>query len=510
MGPATELNLSNDRLVKQGQSILQLSQTVAVSEGPFVTALDKVYLYSFLQNMPDISLRSRDLLHMNYWPPEDGPLLPDHRLGFLRTSKPLLYAALSYAAFRKSCCPSIDTFRYLGESYKSLRDAISAGAVLDVVYACYTVLVLGFEMKEPLDTIITHLLGVFQAYQLLDPARFGVEDWEMVWMERLWQNIFHKTYIRLILFANENPSTLAMYIDRIYKILHCNRFSLQQNLSLRVGGSPLSQFHGIHTLGIYMHFYLLHYMLQCSPLCLNTTEIPAIEVTLTKVLRHMIESVDRIKLGGLRSDFERLAKFDFRAFVNSTDNEIFAPPDGGDCLDYGITLSLYFSAILVNEAILNNQHCGRIKSLSSGAAISLCKIVTLRSTKHSIGFPFEIRNLFLAGLVLTNSLHPTGTTAFILTVLIDEENGWIQRRLKYLIVNGIGSGILKANTLLLAEFLDEADRCPTLQSIWSLKLGQVYLWQCLVDLPPWFDGDYFSASWQPDYATRQPMGRLFP
>jgi len=38
----------------------------------------------------------------------------------------------------------------------------------------------------------------------------------------------------------------------------------------------------------------------------------------------------------------------------------------------------------------------------------------------------------------------------------------------------------------LTAFVTLADECATFRDIWTLKIGDIKLWQCLLALPPWF------------------------
>jgi hypothetical protein len=52
----------------------------------------------------------------------------------------------------------------------------------------------------------------------------------------------------------------------------------------------------------------------------------------------------------------------------------------------------------------------------------------------------------------------------------------------------ISNGFVKDYLHLLPTFLDKAGQCSQVREVWKLKIGEVYLWQCLFELPLWFDG----------------------
>ena len=62
-----------------------------------------------------------------------------------------------------------------------------------------------------------------------------------------------------------------------------------------------------------------------------------------------------------------------------------------------------------------------------------------------------------------------------------------KRELEYRVEEALSNGVLSDFFELLPNFLDLADLC-SLQDVWTMKLGDVPVWQYLIYLPPWFHG----------------------
>ena len=448
--------------------------------------LEDMFLQLFLKKMSDISLQCNELFRHSYWPWQDGPLLPNNRAASLRSSKPLLYAALSYASFGVADRPTAETFEYLGRCYKHLIEAISAGAILEVIYTSYTILVLGFKMKESWDIILTHLSGVFQALKNLDLAQVKVQDRELMWMERLWQNILHKVWFRLKSLGIHDSSMFARSMETICGILESGPSSQSQAVSQFPNDyfdEPVALLHEAHTLGIYMHFYSSHYIVHCSNQILD---YESKSLTLDLVLDGVMEILGKIKFVRLREELQLLFQFDFNAFINliNNDNE---PPTLR--LRYRVVLSLYFFVIIMKGWLLDDYGCEEVSYSSFVAAMSLCQIALAQYPMHVediCPFRFEIRNLFLAALVLGKSRYRNSKYQPDL-YLICTVHKWIKGRLVELLDCAIRARTLEPHLKVLPTFLEQAERCTSTRELWAMKVEQVCLWQCLLDLPPWVD-----------------------
>src|SRR5271156_5556957 len=68
------------------------------------------------------------------------------------------------------------------------------------------------------------------------------------------------------------------------------------------------------------------------------------------------------------------------------------------------------------------------------------------------------------------------------------ENSWIMQNLEDHIASAISSGFLNDHFRVLPKFLDQVDRCTSERNVWTLKADGIWLWQCLFDIPLWFDG----------------------
>jgi hypothetical protein len=102
----------------------------------------------------------------------------------------------------------------------------------------------------------------------------------------------------------------------------------------------------------------------------------------------------------------------------------------------------------------------------------------------------DARNLFLAGLVLTKDHFPRGIYP-VGFVLILSEKAWVKACLEPCIQAGSCRyqlhSLVDAEIGLLQAFMDEADHSASMKDIWTMKLKDIYVWQCVLGFS-WFWG----------------------
>ena len=394
LGPKTQTkgeNILNDK------STLSISVHRPTLHYEMVTRRERQLILFFFQNAAPTSIFTLRPRHQT----KDGPLIPVPRAKVLISSKPLLYAILAYASYSKTGAESdINTLQYMDQCYKHLRKAIATASVVDIVYACYTLIVLAFETAETTEVILAHLGGVCQGIRVLqsNPAWIGTR--EFLWMERMWQNIFHRIYYRLQRTCDD-PSALASQVKEIYGILKsCNPFMLRDKEPL-LDGWKEQKIQRFHSLGIHLQYCFIHYLLQTSFArdIEGEDDLVSIAYRFDEILTQILKAVPEIDCQQFVDDLYKSCQYDYIG-------PGFPGPIPEEPLSYyDITLSLYFSSIIIRGVLWSEPYC-TLKS----AAVSLCRIVALRSDVHPPGSLFEIRNLFLAGLVLTKYLYPIGNS----------------------------------------------------------------------------------------------------
>jgi hypothetical protein len=149
-----------------------------------------------------------------------------HRMIFPIASEALRYAVLTFAAFLRAGHMSFDALQYLGKCFRSINDAISNSRYVDLVYASYTVVVLGLKMKEPMEKILTHLHGFCLGLKSLMNTPDALPIEESLSMEQIWQNLFRRVDWQQRLLRYNAPSTFVRYTDATSRILQSSKFLL--------------------------------------------------------------------------------------------------------------------------------------------------------------------------------------------------------------------------------------------------------------------------------------------
>lgn len=368
---------------------------------------DHEYIQFFLAKLRNIPLTSSEALKLGFWPSQVGPLIPAHRV--ISASEPLRLAVLSYASFYKAGSKlSIPALQYFGRCLLSIINATSVLRTVDLLYAVYTLIILAFENEEPINTVLIHLSRICRDFNSLAHPGNGLDIREYLWMERLWQNMFHRLYGYLL--ENRSLSAVAIYMESIYQILQNSEFLLEPDPRESIVFSedkydPAIQ--KVQTAAIYMQYYFCHYLLQIN-LAVNDRRIVTAPLTvkLSQVLHHIVTSISQVKHKKFLESFQTLSQFNFNDYIQSGGESHQLPTDVHGGLRYGFAFSLYFSAMLINSTL-----DAAPDPAAYYAAISLSKIIVLRPTRpteYPFSYFFDVRNLFLAGLILTRSRYPAG------------------------------------------------------------------------------------------------------
>jgi hypothetical protein len=337
---------------------------------------------------------------------KDGPILPAHRAKVLISSNALRYAILAYVSNSKLGREgNIKTLQYIGQCYRSIHEAIATSGVVDTVYACYILIVLAFEMQDPTEMIVTHLVGVCQGVKVVQSTSMLLGTREFLWIERLWQNILHRIYHRLQQICHD-PCTLAPQVKRIYEILQGSQsFMLCHSGTLAGDTWKKQKVQRFHSLGIHFQFCFIHYLLQTSFGVDDRTDADRLTASLGQILRQLINAALEIDSPLFARDVQTLSQFTLDSYIRPGSSQTILVEAR---MNYDITLSLYFSSIIIHGLLFSEPNWA-LKS----AAVLLCQIVVLRGDKHPPGSLFEIRNLFMAGLILTTDSYPRGSPTFV-------------------------------------------------------------------------------------------------
>jgi hypothetical protein len=346
-------------------------------------------LCSFLGHTYTMHLASNDLQ------------IPIHRVMVPISSKPLRYAVLAHASFKKMGPDSIDTLRYLGQCYKCLHEAVAKSDFMDVVYTGFTLICLAIQLDEPVETMLSHIWGVCRSLQRLDgtTSELTLEEW--FWMREIWQEIFTRIFVRLSRLRYQDWAALTSHIEKINDLLEASAgFLLEQNLDRQVPMMRDAIWQRVKVLGVYMQYYFSYYLLRVNLGASDGNEQLTTRVasSLREILRQMMEFIPRLDDGRL---FDYIGKVGANPFAAKFE----FPPS------VAILLSLYYSALLIDSIVapVSNQS----SHTNTFSAILLCRVSLPSTVLANHDLRLKIRNLFLAGLILSKSLYPTGISILV-------------------------------------------------------------------------------------------------
>lgn len=383
--------------------ILDISPPLTTPDDLVCSPIEKQYL-QFFHTTFDGGVSNDITYNMQFWSLD--LVIPLHRMIFPIASKALRYAVLTFAEFLRAGHMSFDALQYLGKCFRSINDAISnSTSFVDLVYASYTVVVLGLKMKEPMEKMLTHLHGFCLGLKSLMNTPDALPIEESLWMEQIWQNLFRRVDWQQRLLRYNAPSTFVRYTDATNCILQSSKFLLCQ---LYPQGPTITEAtcQRLHTCAIYLHYYFLQCLLQINldGEDRNQEKITSAFQSLKDVLAQIIE------IGVHFND-----DYILNCILRLSSQELNIPPLKIPCEPWqSAVFSLYFSAVLI-ESTLMVPASKESKSLAVLAALAVRYVTTLEmpATVYCSDYVLNLRNLFLAGLILTNSTYPCGIALYI-------------------------------------------------------------------------------------------------
>lgn len=195
-----------------------------------------------------------------------APSLPASKLEFPIHCKSLRYAVLALISAALSGHRSIqatDTMHYLTKCYAYTREAISKSSFEDIVYTCYTVILITCYYDASLAIICHHLSGMSLALKEIS-FNSEVADDEYGRMLEMWECVFRLLWCSLWRARYELGNIFQEELEKACGILEIVDSSLPNNKRF-ISRSPKDIFFNFHQvideLEIYMQYYLARYIL---------------------------------------------------------------------------------------------------------------------------------------------------------------------------------------------------------------------------------------------------------
>jgi hypothetical protein len=443
-----------------------------------VSQLDMQYL-QYLLSMPTCRLWKSELFGIQYLL-RDVEVPIHYLLPLPISSKPLRYAMLAISSSRTDGSESVQSSDYIARWHQSMRQAISDGSILDIVYSSYVVFRRGLETQEQLDDLLTYLYGVTAGIRSLTNHPPDTVE-ELLWMERMWRGNYYPLLFERLRPLRFEQERLARYVDQI-----CLGFDdlwpwLPSNL-IGETASPNRWIleHRPRTLELFLYYYFFRYLLHVDTYQIdNDLQRRAdSKATLRQVLQRILQVGRQQALADL-----------FRKISGMTlaSTEI---PENRTYTKFQLQqLSVYCFAFLLDSMFVIPQ-TPQSSHITISAALAQCYISSLMPAT-AFYMNIQMKFLFISGLIVTTSEYPEGETVRA-SSSNTVESEWIETRMKQSI-DGFTGIYSSSPELLLTEL--ERDSVPiffsrsnevSIDQIWTLKVGDVKLWQCLLALTCFF------------------------
>ena len=276
-----------------------------------------------------------------------------------------------------------------------MRQAISNAAFVEVVFGSYFLMRLAVPMKSPSEVIFDHAIGLSLALRSLQEFPSSLSLYEWLWLEqKCLSTLNHLRYC--ILRRHSSPSPESAFTPQIQRKVAsiCSLYSdllVPINVFMQISERPQ-----IYLKRLRLHqgcFFLFSFhLLQINHPSANGGGDATIACTLKLILQQFLDLILASNIR-LRNDVQTLLQQNLSDFAQPI------TPSPLDISEY----SRYFFLMLINTA-LPFPPSEENNTLAIMSAAFLCRICASRSDKTI----FQVRDLFLAGLILTSSRHPVG------------------------------------------------------------------------------------------------------
>jgi hypothetical protein len=161
----------------------------------------------------------------------------------------------------------------------------------------------------------------------------------------------------------------------------------------------------LYTCAIYLHYYFLQYLLQ-----INLDGEDRNQEKITSAFQSLKDVLAQIIKIGVHFDDDYVLDRIRRLSSQGLNTPLKIPCEPWQ----SAVFSLYFSAVLI-ESTLMIPASEENKSLAVLAALALRCVTTFEmpATVYCSDYVLNLRNLFLAGLILINSTYPCGIALYI-------------------------------------------------------------------------------------------------
>jgi hypothetical protein len=262
-------------------------------------------------------------------------------------------------------------------------------------------------MQLPINVVSTHIFGLLDALGNLQASPSTLDDWEWLWMEHWWVLSLQQLWFPLMrtpLSPNAEQSA-AMDFDHTFSKLHELHSKSIVPVDLRVKLGYLEQLHWLklRRLQMSVRYHLTEYLLQLTDLVKPEASRDLVSA-LQQVLSGICKTIREYNIR-LSYDAEELSRVDLREFNKPISIPDIVSEDIEEVhLEY---LSLYLNCMIIHHTLVPVKF-GQSDSIAIGSAVSLCRVCASRQLTQQFEIRSNIRDMFLAGLVLRYAGLPPG------------------------------------------------------------------------------------------------------
>ena len=340
------------------------------------------------------------------------------------------YASLTFASY-SGTKPSSQTLRYLGKFYKLVQEAILSSSLVEVVAACYPILLYEYVSRAPFKKVFVHFKGLCGALVLLRFEKLSVPDRKQ--LQNIWQGSLPA--LRRAYWTSHAASAVASaeelnVLQEIYDTFQSTSFMLDTNMSQDEHRSHQLRSR-LHSLECYLVFYWDYYLAMRG----RTTESPcedSDESSLMSLETSIRDIVHLIYAFAFQQKPTAALITQVSKTVSHRTNfldypDVVLPVDAK--FEHIKAAFLYCWAKIIDNVLLSSTvSAGSV--LSSLVLLRLAKCVFQSGLGQPDGLPWSLtHSIFWSGLSLTHNTCPSGNaTANLKLIAISKKLDHSQSR----------------------------------------------------------------------------------
>jgi hypothetical protein len=383
-----------------GQNVFPLHRSVPIAQEQLSTEIESLYIRDFFHGPLAGRYWHSLLKHEVCTIFGKGDVLkqPLADLLFISGSKVTRSGVLAFAVYIADEERLQVALYYLGLCYEQLKHAIANDALVDIVFGSYLAAKVAGVMED-LGAARAHISGLKQAMRSLHANSSALGQRECRCIEQMsYTAIAYPWESKSTVIDSQSPQT--MFTPEVESVLINalpRYFSQCQAPSSLLSQPSESSFLSLSYLTRSFYYHFAFYLWRTNHPIPDEAKDEEIAGTLRNVIQQLIYLLPQhnTRLGYDLQNLEQTSLLDFTSPLHLGWN---------DCQYY----STYFALTLINIALFL-QPSDETDNLAMVSAVFLCRT----SISYSVLARSRLWDLLLAGLILTNTRHATGSNPFL-------------------------------------------------------------------------------------------------